>query len=59
MSAELITEMYEGHVFDAMLLEADMAHFHVPFDDLWGDRATEAALRDAVGRFERVALTGE
>jgi hypothetical protein len=59
VNAELITEMYEGHVFDAMLLEADMAYFHVPFDDLWGDGATEAALRDAVGRFERVALIGE
>lgn len=59
MSPELINEMYEGHVFDAMLLEADMASFHVPFDDLRGDAATEAVLRDAVARFERVALTGE
>lgn len=31
----------------------------MPFDDLRGDGATEAVLRDAVARFERVAVTGE
>lgn len=58
MSRELIAAMYEQHVFDAMLLNADLGRFHVPFDELRGEHATEAALQDSVARFERVALNG-
>lgn len=58
MSRTLIEAMYDQHVFDAMLLNADIGSFHVPFDELRGEQATEAALRGSVARFERVALNG-
>jgi hypothetical protein len=58
MSRELLQQLHEAHVFDAMLNELDFAAYHVPFDTLTGNRKTEARLRDAVGRVERVALVG-
>jgi hypothetical protein len=50
--------MWERHVFDSVLLEEDMSAYHVPFDRLIGKTQTETRLRDAVGKFERVSLTG-
>jgi ABC-type glutathione transport system ATPase component len=47
-----------AHAFDPMLLDSDMRDLHVPFDDLTGSETTERSLRDAVTKYERVALTG-
>ncbi len=58
MTDDLIVRMYDEHVFDAMLLDVDMADYHVPFDALRSETATESTLRDSVSRFERVALSG-
>lgn len=58
MSRQLVQKMWEQHVFDSVLLEEDMSEYHVPFDRITGKAQTEARLRDAVAKFERVSLTG-
>jgi hypothetical protein len=58
MSRALIQRMFDHHVFDSVLLAEDQRDFHVPFDTLTGRTETEAALRLAVTRYERTALTG-
>jgi Cdc6-like AAA superfamily ATPase len=58
MSRQLVQKMWEEHVFDSVLLEEDMSGYHVPFDYITGKATTEARLRDAVAKFERVSLTG-
>lgn len=58
MSQRVIQQLFDAHVFDSMLLDIDMRDYHVPFDDLTGSATTESSLRQAVGKYERVALTG-
>ncbi|HMJ33893.1 MAG TPA: hypothetical protein VK501_08245 [Baekduia sp.] len=57
MTGSLITALFDAHAFDPMLLDVDMGEYHVPFDDLTETQATEHGLRQAVVKYERVALT--
>lgn len=58
MSRRVLQRLFDAHAFDPMLLDIDMRDYHVPFDELTQTEATEASLRGAVSKYERVALTG-
>lgn len=58
MSRGLLSKMFQGHVFDAMVLERQMNALHVPFDSILQSNSVEAALLGAVEKAERVALSG-
>lgn len=58
MSREILDRLQAEHAFDPTPLREDLAVYHVPFDDLIGNGATEAELDRAVRAPERVAIVG-
>jgi energy-coupling factor transporter ATP-binding protein EcfA2 len=58
MSADALLALRDAHVFDPAPRHDELYLLHVPFDELTGSAACEAALGAALRRGERVALVG-
>jgi hypothetical protein len=58
VSLELLEGLDSRRVFESTLRFEDLAEFHVPFDRLVRNEATEATLRDLAERQGKVALIG-
>jgi hypothetical protein len=58
MSREILDRLQAEHAFDPTPLREDLAVYHVAFDELIGNAATEAELDRAVRAPERVAIVG-
>jgi Cdc6-like AAA superfamily ATPase len=58
VSLALLEGLDSQRVFESTLRFEDLAEFHVPFDLLVGDEATEATLRDLAEHQGKVALIG-
>jgi hypothetical protein len=59
MSSPNVVELVLAtHALDSKLRDLDLADYHVPFDEIHGDRRVEAELARAVGVYERTAIVG-
>jgi hypothetical protein len=58
MSLELLEALDDARAFEATHRFEDLSTFHVPFDQLTGDRSTEASLKTIAERGGKVVLIG-